>query len=46
MSALLNLGYSRTEAFAAVSQTIENEEVKDVAALIALALKQLGAGRS
>ena len=46
LSALLNLGYSRTEAFAAVSQTIENEEVKDVAALIALALKQLGAGRS
>ena len=46
LSALLNLGYSRTEAFAAVSQTMQNEEVKDVSVLIALALKQLGAGRS
>lgn len=46
LSALLNLGYSRTEAFAAVSQTMENEDIRDVADLIALALKQLGLGRS
>ena len=46
LSALVNLGYSRTEAFAAVSQTKESEEAGDVSALIALALKQLGAGRS
>lgn len=46
LSALLNLGYSRTEAFSAVSQTMQNEEAKDVSVLIALALKQLGAGRS
>ena len=46
LSALVNLGYSRTEAFAAVSQTKQSEEVGSVSALIALALKQLGAGRS
>ena len=46
LSALVNLGYSRTEAFSAVSQTMQNEEVKDVSALIALALKQLGTRRS
>ena len=46
LSALVNLGYSRTEAFAAVSQTKQNEEAGNVSALIALALKQLGAGRS
>ena len=46
LSALVNLGYSRTEAFAAVSQTKQSEEAKNVSALIALALKQLGAGRS
>ena len=42
LSALVNLGYSQTEAFAAVSQTMNNEEARDVSALIALALKQLG----
>ena len=46
LSALLNLGYSRTEAFSAVNQTMQNEGTKDVSVLIALALKQLGAGRS
>ncbi len=46
LSALINLGYSRTEAFAAVSQILQNEEATDVSALIALALKKLGAGRS
>ena len=46
LSALVNLGYSRSEAFAAVSQTKQNEEAGNVSALIALALKQLGAGRS
>ena len=46
LSALVNLGYSRTEAFAAINQMVHNEEAKDVSALIALALKQLGAGRS
>ena len=46
LSALVNLGYSRTEAFAAVSQTKQSEEAENVSALIALALKQLGAGRS
>ena len=46
LSALVNLGYSRTEAFAAVSQTKQSEEAGNVSALIALALKQLGAGRS
>ncbi|GIR96953.1 MAG: hypothetical protein CM15mP100_1730 [Alphaproteobacteria bacterium] len=42
LSALVNLGYSRTEAFAAVSQTKQSEEAGNVSALIALALKQLG----
>ncbi|MFL2831074.1 MAG: Holliday junction branch migration protein RuvA [Candidatus Puniceispirillaceae bacterium] len=46
LSALVNLGYSRTEAFAAVSQAKQTEEAGNVSALIALALKQLGAGRS
>ena len=46
LSALVNLGYSRTEAFAAVSQTKQSEEAGNVSALIALALKQLGASRS
>ena len=46
LSALVNLGYSRTEAFAAVSQSMQNEKARDVSALIALALKQLGASRS
>tara|TARA_B100000963_G_scaffold343601_1_gene345620 strand:- start:73 stop:708 length:636 start_codon:yes stop_codon:yes gene_type:complete len=46
LSALVNLGYSRTEAFAAINQMVHNEEARDVSALIALALKQLGAGRS
>ena len=46
LSALVNLGYSRTEAYAAVSQTKQSEEVGNVSALIALALKQLGTGRS
>ena len=46
LSALVNLGYSRTEAFAAINQIVHNEEARDVSALIALALKQLGAGRS
>ena len=46
LSALVNLGYSQTEAFAAVSRTMNNEEARDVSALIALALKQLGASRS
>ena len=46
LSALVNLGYSRTEAFAAISKTMQNDEAKDESALIALALKQLGAGRS
>ena len=42
LSALVNLGYSRTEAFSAVTQTMQNEEAKDVSVLIALALKQWG----
>ena len=46
LSALVNLGYSRTEAFAAVNQAKQSEEAGNVSALIALALKQLGAGRS
>ena len=46
LSALVNLGYSRTEAFAAINQMVHNEEARDVSALISLALKQLGAGRS
>ena len=46
LSALVNLGYSRTEAFSALTQTMQNEDTKDVSVLIALALKQLGAGRS
>ena len=46
LSALVNLGYSRTEAFEAVSQIKQSEEAKNISALIALALKQLGAGRS
>ena len=46
LSALVNLGYSRTEAFAAVSQAKQSEEAGNVSALIALALKQLGASRS
>ena len=46
LSALVNLGYSRTEAFAAVSQMKQNEEAGNLSALIALALKQLGSGRS
>ena len=46
LSALVNLGYSRTEAFAAVSQTKQSEQAGNVSALIELALKQLGAGRS
>lgn len=46
LSALVNLGYSRTEAFEAISQTKHKEEAGDVTALIALALKQLGGSRS
>ena len=46
LSALANLGYSRTEAFAAVTQAMQNEEAKEVSDFIALALKQLGTGRS
>jgi Holliday junction DNA helicase RuvA len=46
LSALVNLGYSRTEAFVAVSQTMQDEPTQDVSAIIALALKQLGTGRS
>ena len=46
LSALVNLGYSRTEAFAAVSQMKQSKEAGNLSALIALALKQLGAGRS
>ena len=46
LSALVNLGYSRTEAFEAVSKIVHNKEAIDLSALIALALKQLGAGRS
>ena len=45
LSALVNLGYSHAEAFAAVSQTMQNDSIKDLSNLIALALKQLGAGR-
>ena len=46
LSALVNLGYSRAEAFAAVSQTKQSEETGTVSALIALALKRLGTSRS
>ena len=46
LSALVNLGYSRTEAFAAISQALNNKEARDVSALIALALRQLGTSRS
>ena len=46
LSALVNLGYSRTEAFAAVNQAKQSEEAGNVSSLIALSLKQLGAGRS
>ena len=46
LSALVNLGYSRTEAFEAVGQTMHRKEARDVSSLIALALKQLGGSRS
>ena len=45
LSALVNLGYSRTEAFAAISRSLQEGEPQDVSALIAYALKQLGQGR-
>ena len=45
LSALVNLGYSRTEAFAAIGQSLQEGESQDVSALIASALKQLGQGR-
>ena len=45
LSALVNLGYSRTEAFAAIGRSLQEGEPQDVSALIASALKQLGQGR-
>ena len=45
LSALVNLGYSRTEAFAAIDRSLQEGEPQDVSALIASALKQLGQGR-
>ena len=45
LSALVNLGYSRTEAFAAIGRSLQDGESQDVSGLIASALKQLGQGR-
>ena len=45
LSALVNLGYSRTEAFAAIGRSLQDGEPQDVSGLIASALKQLGQGR-
>jgi len=45
LSALVNLGYSRSEAFAAIGRTLQEGEPKDASGLIAAALKQLGQGR-
>lgn len=45
LSALVNLGYSRSEAFAAIGRSLQDGEPQDVSGLIATALKQLGQGR-
>ena len=45
LSALVNLGYSRSEAFSAIGRSLQDEQPKDVSGLIAAALKQLGQGR-
>ena len=42
LSALVNLGYSRTEAFTALQKSQEGADSSDVSGLIAAALKQLG----
>ena len=42
LSALVNLGYSRTEAFTALQKSQEDADNSDVSGLIAAALKQLG----
>lgn len=45
LSALVNLGYSRSEAFAAIGRSMQDGGPQDVSGLIAAALKQLGQGR-
>ena len=45
LSALVNLGYSRGEAFAAIGRSLQDGAPQDVSGLIASALKQLGQGR-
>jgi len=45
LSALVNLGYSRTEAFAAIGRSLQEGTPQEVSGLIASALKQLGQGR-
>jgi len=45
LSALVNLGYSRSEAFAAIGRTLQEGEPEDASGLIEAALKQLGQGR-
>jgi len=45
LSALVNLGYSRSEAFSAIGRSLQDSQPQDVSGLIAAALKQLGQGR-
>ena len=42
LSALVNLGYSRTEAFTALQKSQEGADGSDISGLIAAALKELG----
>jgi Holliday junction DNA helicase RuvA len=42
LSALVNLGYSRTEAFTALQTAQKEGQDSDISALIAAALKHLG----
>ncbi len=46
LSALVNLGYSRSEAFAAVTRTAAQADGNELSALIAGALRQLGQERT
>ena len=45
LSALVNLGYSRTEAFAALQNVQKQGTDNDISALIAAALKQMGSAQ-
>jgi Holliday junction DNA helicase RuvA len=45
LSALVNLGYSRTEAFTALQNVQKQGTDNDISALIAAALKQMGSAQ-